>query len=1743
MGKQKREPVGKRLLSLLMVMAMVVTSLAVAPVTAKAADANSVKLYFELPTDTSVTDWCVNVWSEAKVTEGDTENAFRPASWGATGDKYPTLLADANLSGWGYVTISGTITGLQFVNKEGTTVYECWNKQIANDSYTEAYFSPSDRNWYTSAEKSKKIEEPAKAYVTMHIKGKDAWKKPVIHHWSDKLELTGTDGTVNFWNSAHDVLKAEENGFFSITAQGTFGGFLFADAEAETETKTPDIAAEDIALLSFFTGSTPTDVYYIQDASGSWAWYMDAEGTEKMVAQPYVTMHLKADGWTTPAMQHWNDTLDITGSSGQKAIPGWGVNGELLTADGDGFYSITVRGSFGGFQFLDIDNADGTKTGDSTYNSLLNNFKKTTPTDVYYIKDTDGTWNWYMDAAGTITLESTKPVAEKATDNIDGTTIFTTIVEGNPEKVQVAYAAKADVEEKGEDAFTTVDMTADAAVNNAYNSDSIYFGDDKLDICYYFIVNGEKKAVPEDGKTTVNGVECLEYTRDEFKGRKLTVPGTLVDDGAAGTWDPSINVMTYLGNGLYEFTFHNVAPANYEYKIATGSWSENYGAGGVKDGSNIAVTVPTRQDVKVWYSDFSHYSKCSLNYTFGATLKLTGTGIPEGTTFGDSRLTGVYSAVVPNMATGTYTDTKIELGDDKTIAFDSYTVDTQKDVTFYYDPESGVYYSDASDATVDTSKVHFDSKDESMKAPFGAVATGTEVTYNIETGTDVTDVRLIVKGTAKQNIKMTKKGEAADGKQMWTATTSFDKLGEYKYFFAVYNGTAAVMYGDDDGYYGEGKATDLLNLLPYDQIVYQSGYKTPDWMKNAVVYQIFPDRFYNGDTTNDTITTDARGNVQYEYMRDWYILPENPEQETADRIETYPTYAYKGDGNWSNEIYGGDLKGITKRIDYLKALGVTVIYMNPVFESISSHRYDTSDYKNIDPILGTLGDFEELVKVADENGMKIVLDGVFNHVSDDSVYFDRYYEYLEAGTDTIGAYPYWAYVYDYMAENAGADQATAEAAAKEYFSTNYGITNFDYVEWFDVFTTTLKDDEGEEVCDSYGLRAGKPVYGYDGWWGYDSMPIIKATSGSEYQTGTWAEDVIGTNETSTTADNSVTQYWLSKGMDGWRLDVANEVSDETWQHFRKSVKALNSDNVIIGEIWTDAVQYLMGDMYDSVMNYMFRGAVINFVKSGDSITAINTLERLRERYPKEAFYAMMNLVDSHDTTRILSYLDGIDDDRNQKDVDSAFPTYENTSDTAKQMQYLVALMQFTYAGAPTIYYGDELGMVGADDPDDRRAMIWGKGNKELVEWYAKLAAIRSKYSALRTGEVAPVYAVDDNAAGDNAGKPSKNLLSYVRSDSEDVMLVMMNNSDKAITSTVSLADAGINKDKVTDVISGTSYDVTDGKLTIEVPAYRGVILVDSAKAVAAEVNTEALKPGYDPAYIVPVIADTPSEPDTPSKPGNTTVTKNPDGTTTETKKETTKNKAGKEVAVTTTTNKDAKGNVTGSKKVSVIAGAAKDTSVTVGVVKNAQGKITTAKAKVNTTGTKSKTSITGVIYGSVVSQITEAAGTTNVEISVTVKAGTKSYIVKVNAGDLKAGTKLKVVAVDSKTKKYILVNSKTYTVSKGGSVKVTLPSGYTYKLVTTKKAKSIEKSILKTVKAYKTSVTIKKGKKTTFKMSSKLNKKNVSKITYSSSKKSVATVSKSGKITAKKTGTATVKAKVTLKSGAKKTVTMKVKVK
>lgn len=771
------------------------------------------------------------------------------------------------------------------------------------------------------------------------------------------------------------------------------------------------------------------------------------------------------------------------------------------------------------------------------------------------------------------------------------------------------------------------------------------------------------------------------------------------------------------------------------------------------------------------------------------------------------------------MKAGTYTDIVITC-EGKQYTFGEIEVDNDKTVNFYMDPVTGLFYCDAAGEPILPGTVYFDSRNTIYKSVFGAIATNEDCVFSIDTGTDITSAVLVI---GSESFPMTA-SEKQEGGLRWSCTASVATIGEYTYYFALSNGSSLALYGDDDGYYGEGTLSQLTDVTPYDLVVYKEGYETPDWMKNAVIYQIFPDRFFDADQTNNQAQTVARGSVNYEYVYDWYALPENPEQEAMVSEGVYKaTGAWFGDGEWSNEIYGGDLKGITQKIGYLKALGVNVIYLNPVFSSISNHRYDACDYTQIDPILGTMGDFEELVAVAEANGMHIILDGVFNHVSDDSIYFDRYYKFLGT-SEKIGAYPYWAYVYDYMAQE-NVTQAQAEEAAKTYFSENYGITDWSYTEWFQINNTPMTG-----AVDNVGLRAGKSVYSYDGWWGYDSMPVIYSTNGSEYQTGNWAEEIIYNPD-----GTSATQFWLSKGSDGWRLDVANEVSDETWIHFRSSVKAMGSDNVIIGEIWDDATHYLLGDMYDSVMNYMFRNAVTAFAKGTSAEDTTKAMEKLRERYPQEAFYAMMNLVGSHDTSRILSYLDGIDDDRNDKSLTAAFPTYETTSTVAKNRQYLVSFLQFTYAGAPTVYYGDEIGMVGSDDPDDRRAFTWGKGNQELVEWYANLAAIRQAYPALRTGTV-------------EAFSSGKNLLGYVRRDSSDALIVVANNASSSQNIVLDLKELNIEAQSLVDLITGKHYDVSDGKVTVSVDSLRGVILTENEKTIV--VNKAALAPAYDESYSI-----------------------------------------------------------------------------------------------------------------------------------------------------------------------------------------------------------------------------------------------------------------------------------------------------
>lgn len=948
---------------------------------------------------------------------------------------------------------------------------------------------------------------------------------------------------------------------------------------------------------------------------------------------------------------------------------------------------------------------------------------------------------------------------------------------------------------------------------------------------YKFIVDNNWITDPLNENTS-NGNSSFAFP--QYNGRKVVIAGSIQTAAGESAWTPSSDktAMIYDGNGLYHLTIPNVPAGNYEYKIAMGSWDpENYGAGGVSYGPNMKLNVPSAQDVTFWYSDDSHYTVESVDYK-KLDISLTGTGIPDGTKLTDTLLTGIYSTKI-TLNKGTYNDIKAVIG---TNTYDFGTIDVSeapKTVTFSFDPITEMAFNDASSLKVDTANLYFDSRDIQYKSPYGAVISGSEVTFNLKAGKDITAAKLILltnSGTKK--IPMELNGSFDTDHNKWTVKYAFDQVEMDKYYFVVSNGSDVKAYSDDDGYYGPGTAGSLNSVKPYGINIYYKNYETPDWLKNAVIYQIFPERFFNGDLTNDYNQKLARGTTPYEFYSDWYGIPEDPamEYKTDSKGKVIKDAAgnpvlnpdYKGtigDGNWGNEMYGGDLEGIADKLNYLKSLGVTVIYLNPVSQSISNHRYDTTDYRNIDPLLGHTEDFVNLAQEAHKLGMHVILDGVFNHVSDDSVYFDRYGKYVAAGKP-LGAYQYWAKVYNLMNTTGGLSIQDAEKQTQDYFKSK-GITDFHYKDWFKIDNVKVAavDNDPEH-------------YQYEGWWGYDSMPVIQALNGSEYQVASWANEIID-------GPDANSRYWLKEGSNGWRLDVANEVSDETWRHFRQAVKS-EGDNAIIGEIWDDASKYLLGDMYDSVMNYRFRNAVLYFVKGttddGKTPTtafdAMNQLELIREEYPKQAFESMMNLVDSHDTQRAISALDGF-----QK---GAKGVAEQPSQEALNKMKLISLIQMTYPGAPTIYYGDEAGETGADDPDCRRGMIWGEGNKDLVDWYAELANIRSTYSVLRTGDIVPAAVPQDY---------QNDVMAYLRSNKDNNALVVVNRKDTAVTGLqLSIPDT-LKGTKLTNVLNPSDkYTIVDGKVTVDVPAGSGLILVSKYNHV--DINENALKDAYSPEFKV-----------------------------------------------------------------------------------------------------------------------------------------------------------------------------------------------------------------------------------------------------------------------------------------------------
>lgn len=410
-----------------------------------------------------------------------------------------------------------------------------------------------------------------------------------------------------------------------------------------------------------------------------------------------------------------------------------------------------------------------------------------------------------------------------------------------------------------------------------------------------------------------------------------------------------------------------------------------------------------------------------------------------------------------------------------------------------------------------------------------------------------------------------------------------------------------------------------------------SSIQTPDWVKNAVFYQIFPDRFARS-------TTPQAGLWQSDNLESW---------------DSKPTYGgYKG----------GDLWGTIEKLDYLQDLGINAIYLTPIFQSPSNHRYHTHDYYQVDPMLGGNRALDALIKSAHQRKIKIVLDGVFNHASRGFFFFN---DILENGPHSP------------------------------------------WLDWFKIEKWPLSAYDG-----------AKPA-NYNSWVGNRALPQFNHANPQ-------VKEYI----------MQVAEYWLEQGIDGWRLDVPDEVTvPGFWQEFRDRVKAINPEAYIVGEIWSDASQWLDGTQFDGVMNYRFAEPTIAFT-AGDRFIpeykqshyepcpAIDAqqygdrINQLLNLYDWEIQQTQLNLLDSHDTSRLLS-----------------------SSGGDRHSVHLATTLLLTFPGAPCIYYGDEVGLFGDKDPDCRRGFP-DKSQWDLQTWehHKKLIALRHQYSALRTGKYEIIYA-------------------------------------------------------------------------------------------------------------------------------------------------------------------------------------------------------------------------------------------------------------------------------------------------------------------------------------------------------------------------------------------------------------------
>lgn len=558
-------------------------------------------------------------------------------------------------------------------------------------------------------------------------------------------------------------------------------------------------------------------------------------------------------------------------------------------------------------------------------------------------------------------------------------------------------------------------------------------------------------------------------------------------------------------------------------------------------------------------------------------------------------------------------------------------------------------------------RILFDSKLPQHKRPFGCLTPGEECTLSVHIPVAVMTrkAEMVLCGEnggelCSEELHFEK---TVGPYEYWTGSFRLEKTGLYFYYFRITDphGTFRLFKEGDDT---NMEAGDLwqVSCIPSD-------FYTPRWAQGAVIYQVFPDRFARSGWC------DCTGKLQpYSVHDNWY-----------DEVDWRPD---EHGIIQNNDFFGGNFRGIGDKMDYIASLGTTILYLNPISKSFSSHRYDTGDYKTPDPMLGTEADFAALCRCAHAHGIRVILDGVYSHTGSNSLYFDRNYTF--GGN---GAY------------------CRPDSPFRSWYT---------FYHWPDR---------------------------YNSWWGFDTLPTVNKMDDSFLNYIIRDED-------------SVVAHWLKLGADGFRLDVADELPDEFIALLRERIREIKPDALLLGEVWEDAsnkVAYNIRRKYftegelDSVMNYPFRTAILDFMRGRDAGKKLrDTVMTVVENYPAQVVACNMNLLGTHDTPRILTAL--VDDFDGSREEKAARHLSKNQLEVARDRLQMAAFLQYTLPGSPSLYYGDEALMEGYKDPFNRRTYPWGREDTELVRFFRQLGQLRRDIPALGKGTITFQTAMDKHLA-------------------------------------------------------------------------------------------------------------------------------------------------------------------------------------------------------------------------------------------------------------------------------------------------------------------------------------------------------------------------------------------------------------